>query len=242
MSSIKTLLPLLVAASILVCLSQAFVISSSSRSYSFTRQQPGCNGRAISAFELSAKKKRRRRKKGGAASSPANERKESVEETTPTTSMPSMDSNELPDFDLDVPTTDDSSSSTKRRDVNPEEITANMMSSGKQSSRTINELIADRSVESRFEFEEKGDPSIPDFVDLARASSTQPSYDPNNALSSAGIGTKKARQAERIARAIERKEAEEPAEYDALFAKYFPWLYDEKGNFSMVKVLENGGT
>lgn len=196
-------------------------------------------------MSLSAKKKRRRRKQ----SSPSNPKEEAVE--TPSVQppvsggaeeLPDLEDNaaasdELPDFDLASEDAEEAETPKPRVKVNPEEITANMMARGMSSNKSLDELISDRSIESRFEFEEKGDSSIPDFVDLAQASSTTPTYSPDSP-SSAGGGKKKQRQAERVARAIAAKEAEE--EEKSILEKYFPQLLNEKGNFSAIKLTEQG--
>ena len=112
------------------------------------------------------------------------------------------------------------------------------MGSGNMSSRSLDELISNRALENKLEFDEKGDPSIPDFVDLARASSTTPTYDAESSLSTAGVGKKKQRQAERIAKAIAAKEAEAPVES---FLSNVPQFLNEKGEVSAIKILEQGG-
>lgn len=182
-------------------------------------------------MSLSAKKRRRRRKNKD-DSSPSEEPQIESFEASSAPEPGLLDRNELPDFDLD-----DGEAAEEKRKSSSGEITANMMGSGLQSSRTLNELIQDRALESKFEFEEQGDPNIPDFVDLAKASTTVPSYTPDKAVSTAGVGKKKQRQAERIARAVAAKEAEEE---ESLLVKYFPQFLNEKGEFSAVKVLEQG--
>ena len=238
--STRSLVPFLVALSVLFCLAEAFVLPGRTRSS--TRQ---CyNEESLSSFivsprerdlvSLSAKKKRRRRKNKNKSSASNGQQLESLE-SSPIPQQGSSGTNELPDFDLGG----EEAEEEKKPKINPGEITSNMMGSGMTSSRTVNELISDRALESRFEFEEKGDPNIPDFVDLAKASSTVPSYNPDTALSTAGVGKKKQKQAERIARAIAAKEAEKPEE--SFLSQYFPQLLDEKGDFSGVKLLEQGG-
>lgn len=241
--STRSLLPVFVALSVLVSRGRAFVIPSTI--YSSTHQRH--NEQAMSPYNLSprdaysvslsAKKRRRRRQKG---SPPSNEQRASPE--SPKAQAPAQGvSNELPDFDLD----DGEGEEQSRKKINPDEITANMMASGISLSRPLDELIMDRSLENKLEFEEKADPSVPDFVDLAKASSTIPSYNADSALTGAGVGKKKQRQAERMARAIAAKEEEEEdmtilERNLKLVTKYFPQFLDEKGNFSGVKLLENG--
>ncbi len=238
-SSPRLLLPLLVTLSVLAVLCQAFVTPGSATSCSSTQQL--WNGQATSPFHVSprdsvllfAKKKRRRRKKDDESSPPAPTTESA--ETAEASPELVLESNELPDFDLGGDDDEDEASVLRTAPSNPDEITPNMMGNGSRGpSRSLDELINDRSLESRFEFEEKGDPSIPDFVDLAASSSTTPTYSPE----STGLGKKKQRQQERIARAIAAKEAAEPEEDQ--FAKLFSIFLDEKGKFSGVKVLEQG--
>lgn len=239
--SARLLLPLLVAIAALAVLGQAFVIPSTTTSHCSTQQSPR-NQLPRDPVSLFAKKKRRRRKKSDDAQSSAPE-PEIVEAAPEPVVMEAAaaaaPTNELPDFDLGAGETDSAAKEVVRTSVtDPEAITANMMGSGSRGpSKSLDELINDRSLETRFEFEEQGDASIPDFVDLARASTTEPTYSPDG-LNTAGVGKKKQRQAERVARAIAAKEAAEPEE-DVL-AKFFPQFLDEKGNFSAIKLLENG--
>lgn len=142
-------------------------------------------------------------------------------------------SDELPDFDLDGEEAEE-----PRRKINRDKITDNMMGSGRATASSLDELISDRALESKFEFDEKGDPNIPDFVELAQASSTTPSSSSVSAIPGGGIGKKKQRQAERVANAIAAKEAEAPAES---FLSKFPQFLNEKGDVSGVKILEQGG-
>jgi hypothetical protein len=239
--STKALLPFIVGLSALTNLGQAFVIPGTTHCSTQQRHHE----KVISDLNVSPREpfsvslyagKRRRRRKNTAKSPPSSEQQESIETPVSVPETLSMDSNELPDFDLGG---DEQEEEKRKPKINSNEITANMMGSGMTSARSLDELISDRALESKFEFDEKGDLSIPDFVDLARASSTTPTYDPDSSLSSAGIGKKKQRQAERIARAVAAKEAEEPE--GSFLADYFPQLLDEKGNFSAVKLLEQGG-
>ena len=245
----RSLLPFLVALSVLVFRSEAFVVPSTT--YCPTQQGYNNEG-AISAFSvspreefsvsLSAKKRRRRRKKDTESSpspSPSSEQEEESFDLEITLPEPDVDggSNELPDFDLDGTDAEDAVAKP-RKEIDPEAITENMMGSGRFSARPLNELIQDRELESQFEFDEKGDPSIPDFVDLAKASTTTPTYDSTSTTPE--TGKKKARQAERISKAIAAKEAEEK-ENSNFIADYFPQFLDEKGKVSEVKILEQGG-
>ncbi len=237
-ASTRSLFPVLVAFSVLVALGQAFVVpqQSSTQVRHNTQAMPSYSLSPRESVSLCAKKKRRRRKTTTESSPPATDESEVVEASPEEPLL----GDELPDFDLgdDDEEAQAVAKEVARAEVNPDAITANMMGSGKKPSQSIDELLMDRSLEKRLEFEEKGDPSIPDFVDLASASTSTPTYSPDN-LANAGVGKKKQRQAERVARAIAAKEAAEPEE--SFLAKYFPQLLDEKGNFSAIKVLEQGG-
>lgn len=112
-----------------------------------------------------------------------------------------------------------------------------MMGSGNTAEKSLDELISDRALESKFEFDEKEDPSIPDFVDLAQASSTTPSSSYGSDIPGGGTGKKKQRQAERVANAIAAKEAEKPVES---FLESVPQFLNEKGDVSAIKILEQG--
>ena len=254
--SARLLLPFLVALSVLVFLGQAFVIPTSTTASHCSLQQRR-NDEIATLFDQSprdsvslfAKKKRRRRKKSDNQSSPPPPPTASTEPEAAETAAASQapkpvaeESNELPDFDLGEGAEDAAEAKEVVRASlsDPEAITPNMMASGYGGpSKSLDELLNDRSIEERFEFDERGDPSIPDFVDLAKSSSTIPTYSPDE-LSSAGLGKKKARQAERVAKAIAAREAAEPEE--SILVKYFPQFLNEKGDFSSVKLLENGGT
>jgi hypothetical protein len=134
---------------------------------------------------------------------------------------------DLPEFEL----AEDNASASKSKPslLNPDIITSAMMGSTSKPSRSVNELISDRALEKTFVFEEeKADSSIPDFVELARQSTTIVS-DPSGEPDSVG---KRARQAARRAAAIEAKAKEE--EGNAL--KNIPFISNEKGDISGVKV------
>lgn len=246
----RSLLPFLVALSVLVCLGEAFVIPSTT---DCPTQQRYNNKGVISAYNvspreefsvsLSAKKRRRRRKKDTESSpspspSPSSEQEEESFDLETTSPEPDVDegTNELPDFDLDGTDAEDVVAKP-RKEIDPEAITENMMGSGRFSARPLNELIQDRELESLFEFDEKADPSIPNFVDLAKASTTTPTYDSTS--TSPETGKKKARQAERISKAVAAKEAEEKANSNFI-KEYLPQFLDEKGKVSEVKILEQG--
>uniref|UniRef100_A0A6U9XS66 Uncharacterized protein n=1 Tax=Pseudo-nitzschia australis TaxID=44445 RepID=A0A6U9XS66_9STRA len=236
-SSTRSILGFVLVLSAVVCLSQAFFLPSAT--YCSNRQRYYDQGlsnlnlplRESDSVVLAAKKKRRRRRKDSSpASSPSKEPEDNFESSS---SVELPGTGELPDFDLDA----ESAPIEKKKKINPDEITVNMMGSGNKASRTLDELISDRALESKFEFDEKGDPGIPDFVDLAQASSTTPTYSADDPLSTAGVGTKKQRRAERVANAIAAKEAEEEQKP---FLAQFPQFLNEKGDVSAIKVLEQG--
>lgn len=128
----------------------------------------------------------------------------------------------LPDFDI----TDESSASlssesasSSNRIGSVDEITAAMMGSSYQKETSVSDLIRDRSLESKFQFDDTDtDTTLPDLAILPTA-----------------VGKKKARQAARIA-AAEKKQEEE----DANLLSKIPFIRDEKGEVSALKILENG--
>lgn len=232
----RSFLAFILALSAVVCLSHAFFLPSatycSHRQRYYEQGLSNCNAplRESDSLVLAAQKKRRRRRKDSTdPSSPSNEPEESFESSS---SAETPGTNELPDFDLG----DDEEEKPKKK-INPDEITPNMMASGSQAARTLDELISDRELENKFEFDEKGDASIPDFVDLAQASSTTPTYSPDDGLETAGLGTKKQRRAERVANAIAAKEEEEEQKP---FLSKFPKFLNEKGEVSATYILEEG--
>lgn len=114
-----------------------------------------------SASSLQATKKRRRKR---------------ADEPNSSSEAPSYfadnDENELPDFDLGD-NGDDSerttpSSNKPRKASNLDEISVNMMGSSNQlPTRSINDLLKDRSLEQKFEFDDTGDDSLPDLAEFA---------------------------------------------------------------------------
>ena len=181
---------------------------------------------------LFAKKKRRRRKNPSSSSSSndkiKNESKDSVlsSNTDISGDLPDFD---LPEFDLDDDSSAQSSEPKKavKVDINFDEITDVMMGDSSKPEKSIEQLISDRSLESKLEFEEVADSSIPDFTSFAKASS-------GGEGEPATMGKKKARQAERRAAAILAKEEEEAVKLN------LPFVSDEEGNVSAIKVLEAG--
>lgn len=130
---------------------------------------------------------------------------------------------ELPDFDLGGEETNTETIPNKVA-ADPDKITPAMMGNSNKPVRSINELIADRSLESNFEFEEPdGASSLPDLAKLAQGSSIPEPASP---------GKKKARQAERRAAAIAAKEEEEQENV----LSNIPFITNEKGEVDGVKV------
>jgi hypothetical protein len=207
---------LLILASFAGCLlCQAFVVPPVA-----TRNQlsPKIQGQSINTSIFLAQQRKRRRRK----SSPD----EGSDDLTDDFDV-NNNSNELPDFDVDG-----EEPKPKKASGNPDEITDAMMGDAKKSVRSINELLSDRSLESKFEFEETEEgSSLPDFAVVAQAKAASRVPEPEVP------GTKKARKAERVAAAIAAKEEKE--EEESFFAK-FSFLTDEKGEISGVKILESG--
>jgi len=235
--------PFLLTLSIIVCLGQAFNIRSGTYlsqrhiNYHLTptheHESPRRNDHSVA---LNAKKKRRRRREGSDTTS---DQDKPTDNLVTESSVPLLDGDELPDFDLDGEGGENAKQTTRVKiSSNPDEITDAMMADPNAAgiSRSFDELITDRSLESKFEFEDSGDPEIPDFVQLAKESSS--SVD-GIIPTSEGTGmTKKQRQAERVANAIKLKEEEEQKGKN--FFSSNPKFLNEKGEVSAVKILEQG--
>ena len=180
---------------------------------------------------LSAKKRRRRKDKDTSSSSTFAD-----------------DADDLPDFDIaeddegEIPKT-----KKKEKTATPpavigttpegEIITAAMMASpGQQSSKSVRDLINDRSLEQKLSFDDDtaatGGEELPDLMQMARSSSSSSSE------AAQPVSKKKARQAARQAAAVARQEEEESS-LDALL-KNVPFFLNEKGEVSGVKILEAG--
>jgi hypothetical protein len=131
--------------------------------------------------------------------------------------------NELPDFDLGDE--EGEAPKPKRRVItNPDEITPAMMGNANAPVGSVRDLLMDRSLESKLEFDEvEVDNSLPDLLALSRERGDQP------------VGTKKARKAERRAAALAAKEAEP----ESIFAN-LPFVSNDEGKVRPVKILEAG--
>ena len=199
-----------------------------------------------SSVTLAAKKKRRRRRRtqnDTTAPDDGDVDPENAVSIPDPVSVPN--NNELPDFDLETEEEKEEEQRqqrAKRISSNPDEITPAMISTGNTPLRSLDELIMDRSLESKFEFDEPENPSVPDFIQLAQESSSSSSSLVDNSstvVPDGSMGKKKQRQAERIANAIRLKEEEEKAGANIL--SNIPMFLDGDGNFRATKVLESGG-
>jgi len=172
----------------------------------------------VTSIILHAEKRRRRRKivetnDGGSVENSSSE---------------STSRNDLPDFDLDEE--QEETPQPKRRIItNPDEITPAMMGNANAPVSSIKDLIADRSLEAKFEFDEEDkDDSLPDLIALSR----------QRQGGGGGEEKKMSRKAERRANAIAAKEAER-ADEESIFDN-LPFVSDEKGKVQPIKVLEAG--
>eukprot|EP00529_Nitzschia_sp_RCC80_P029718 CAMPEP_0113494140 /NCGR_PEP_ID=MMETSP0014_2-20120614/28954_1 /TAXON_ID=2857 /ORGANISM="Nitzschia sp." /LENGTH=316 /DNA_ID=CAMNT_0000388025 /DNA_START=73 /DNA_END=1023 /DNA_ORIENTATION=+ /assembly_acc=CAM_ASM_000159 len=214
--------------------------------------------------QLSAKKRRRRKDRVDTTTTQSsNEESANTPGQAEGPSASMMSTSDLPDFDMDDDPDSASSSSSpkpKRRSSssssssvgNLETITPEMMGSqGAGEARSIDQLISDRSLEQRFEFDGSDvDENIPDFVELAAKSSSSSSSTSSESLdissmiggggNNAPIGKKKQRQAERRANAINRAKEEADAAESAGGLFNIPFFSPEKDQVSGIKILENG--
>lgn len=232
-SSLRTLFSL----SIFVCLVDGFFVPSTSSVYP-RRNEPVTPTtydelpRKANSLVLSAKKKRRRRRKDGV-------NKPQEQKSLEPGARLQGDKDELPEFDVDGEQQGETKTSTQTMiSFNPDEITDAMMGDGNKRVRSVKELISDRSLESRFEFDEPADdPSLPDFTQLAREFPSS-SSSLGSAIPEVGMGKKKQRQAERRANAIRAKDEEEQGENPL---SNIPFFLNEEGEISAIKILESGG-
>lgn len=137
-------------------------------------------------------------------------RRKKVENSSPA-------SDELPDFDLvedDAP--QKKSPPTNMPSEPAGEISDAMMGSSSTPARSVDQLIADRSLEKTFQFDEPQDASLPDLAVMAKGGE---------------VGKKKARRDARVAAAVARKDEEKPNPLASI-----PIITDEKGEVSGVKV------
>lgn len=187
----------------------------------------GARGPSKRLAAVPAKKRRRRRQDDSTGG-----------DETPQESDSLILGDGLPDFDLGG-TDGDKQQKSPARQRSPDEITPLMMGDANKAVRSVKELISDRSLESKFEFDDKGDPSIPDFTELARASASRlSSSSPSMQNDGSEMGKKKQRQAERQAEAI-KAQANKEKEKNPLDG--LPFVTNEAGKFSPIKLLESGG-
>jgi hypothetical protein len=210
---------------------------------------------------LPAKKRRRRRSDSDIGS---DSDATALPRSSPTTSRGGDD---LPDFDLDEDDPDAkavksssmssaaaSSSSSSAPLLGEGEISSAMMGSSDAPTKSIRELLSDRSLESKLKFDDvtndDGDAEpLPDLVELQRQKKQQQQFSSSSLQSTAnvmsvddgeGMGSrKKSRQAQRQAAAAARQQEEEENSFTNPLAK-IPFLLNEKGEVAGTKILEAG--
>lgn len=197
---------------------------------------------------LDAKKGRRRKDKSAAAS------------PSSSSSTPPMEEDDLPDFDIaeEAPIDQDNAAAavtTKKANTaanqvigttpQGETITAAMMgSTSLQQAKSVRDLINDRSLEQKLQFDDTttnnnnnndnaGAQELPDLMQMAGRGVPQ-----NSTTDTVPMSKKKARQAARQAAAA-RANQDESSSLDALLASV-PFFVNEKGQVSAIKILEAG--
>lgn len=137
-------------------------------------------------------------------------RKKDAEGTSP--------SSELPDFDL----AEDGGMKKESKSTEPssEAISNAMMGSSDRPARSIDELIADRSLEKNFEFDEPTDDSLPDLAGMPR-------------VGDEAVGSKRAKRDARRAVAEQRLASEEENKNPL---SDIPFLQNDAGEVTGVKV------
>jgi hypothetical protein len=216
----------------------------------------------ISSGTILLAKKRRRRRSDPDISSGSSSDATSLPRSSPTTGRGSDD---LPDFDLDeddpdakaVKSSSMSSSSSTASSSAPllgeGEISSAMMGSSDAPTKSIRELLSDRSLESKLKFDVTNDGDaepLPDLVELQRQKkqkqsssslqSTANAMSVGDTTSGEGMGSrKKSRQAQRQAAAAARQQQEEEDSFGNPLAK-IPFLLNEKGEVAGTKILEAG--
>jgi hypothetical protein len=155
------------------------------------------------------------------------------------------DSGDLPDFDLGGDDGADSAASKSSSAPSAvagdmSAISPNMMGSSKRRNGSLKDLLTDRGLESKMQFDVTAESAaMPDLADLARASAAD-AADTGIDDSSLSGGKKRARQeARRAAAQALEPEVEEPNILQPLIDK-LPNIRDEKGKVSAVKLLEAG--
>jgi hypothetical protein len=159
----------------------------------------------------------------------------------------STDSGDLPDFDLDEDgNTEETNTKTKVASGGSEtgNISANMMGSSNKPASSLRDLLNDRGLESKMQFEMTAEAeSMPDLADLYKGSYTQAADVGDSDDSSGSGGKKRARQEARraAAQAVEEKEEFDDAMWPVYLLEKLPFnmnLRNEKGEPSAIKLLE----
>ena len=137
-------------------------------------------------------------------------------------------------------------------EFNPDQITPAMMAGQEQKpEKAVRDLIFDRSLERKFEFDNEsetmGGEALPDLVEMMKDSSssgrTSPAPDSLSSGADGIVGRKKARQAERRAAALAREEREREEEQDLLtdLLGGIPFLRDRETDLvTPFKIVEAG--
>jgi hypothetical protein len=158
------------------------------------------------------------------------------------------DSGDLPDFDLGGDDGADSAASKSSSAPSAvagdmSAISPNMMGSSKRRNSSLKDLLTDRGLESKMQFDVTAESAaMPDLADLARASAAEAAADMGTGIDDSSLsgGKKRARQdARRAAAQALEPEAEEPNILQPLIDK-LPNIRDEKGKVSAIKLLEAG--
>jgi len=195
------------------------------------RQQPW----SLPSSALEARKKRRRKTPSPSDSSASSK----------------TDGEELPDFDLDdldegkADSAANESPVAKRKSTTIDmggaskdplgEISANMMGSSDRPARSVDELLSDRSLESKLQFDiDGGIEDGEELPDLAALSKQRLQEERQTGLPSP-TSKKRARQEARKAAAMAAAAEEE----EVNILEKLPFIRDESGKISPIKILEN---
>lgn len=147
---------------------------------------------------------------------------------------------DLPDFDLGEGGSDGVAAATTPKRTSADgmdKISDNMMGSTNSRSRSVRELINDRSLEKAFEFDPEGDDALPNLSEIAADKAAGGDGGSRSSDASGGTGSKRARQDARRAAA----KASEPAAEEESFLEKIPFIIkDENGKVTPIKLLENG--
>lgn len=179
--------------------------------------------------KLSSLRAKRRRRKEETSSSPSNNIGDR--------------NDDLPDFDLDDGDDDaekKTSSARKRSSISSNsvgdvEISANMLSSSNKPARSIPELLADRSLERRFQFDQPvSDVNLPDLAPIRQSDN----LDDSSSFTPTSKKIERKEEARRLAKLAAEKEQQEKERLAIL--DILPGIKDEKGKVSPIKILETG--